>query len=515
MNLNPITYYRQLIDELETRRINILPLSELKPIQNPTVGIRHDIDRHPQTALLMARYLAMKGIPGSFYVLHTAPYYTTPGFPNILKRLAVTGCEIGLHNDAWYYGEKGPSIIVQELEYLSKLGIPIKGTVAHNSLSTYGASNYEVFKERVLLKRETHLPLGKLSMKALGLTYEGTFAGPKPHTTIHDIEKHLATTSDIQSSEWMNQFLAQNPYCEYSTYAQFWLIGKDEWAAAFNGNLHWRIGLAEVLQLIDELPPKTTSILVIHPNYFETPTDPGIYPDISPPRTRKRWVSRLPQPIKNLGWKILQLRDELTKKRLEWMPKEALWEIAQKNYVEWANTPLFPEYIEEIIIIGKQFADYIGDPEYCLDIGCGNGIIGGKTYDELGYSYLNKTPNSHTIGLDPLPLMAPLPSWLDEYKQGMAEELPFPDNQFDKIIIATSLDHVIDPAQCVRECHRVMKTEGTLFIWTTYKDYIDKYHPHNHEEDSLTSLLNANGFKIEDITPVSDNGQVFIRGGKK
>jgi len=475
MKLNPISYYYRLINELDKRDIDIRPLSELKPSSRPSIGLRHDIDSQPDTGQQMARYLAMKGIPGSFYLLHSAPYYSRETIPSIIYNLTVFGCEVGLHNDAWKYGTNGPRIIQEEITYLRSLGADIKGTVAHNSLSTYKAANYEVFKEKVLIRRKGCLPLGKLSMKKLGLTYEGTFSKPKPHLTPKDIEKHLTITADIQSQEWMDEFLANNPYCDYETYAQFWLIGNDEWAISFNGLLYWKVNLNKALDLIDQLPQKTISIFVIHPNYFE-PTNPIGYERPHFNVTNKKWHSLLPRPIKNIGLKLLQLKTEISKKKLIFRPIKDRWSDAQKNYSEWVKDPLPKIYLENIIATGKQFSDYIGDPQRCLDVGCGNGLYGGKTYDEIGYSYLSKNPNSHITGLDPLPQEALIP-WIDQYKQGIAEEIPFEEATFDKIVIATSLDHVKSPRQCINECHRVLKNKGKLYIWTAYKGYIDKYHP--------------------------------------
>jgi len=515
MTLNPINYYHEIIEGLIARDIEIHPLSELKPSSKPVIGLRHDIDNHPNIALHMARYLAMKGTPGSFYLLHSASYYTRENIPQIIYKMNVAGCEIGLHNDAWAYYEKGPRVVKNELEYLRSLGAQVKGTVAHNSMSTYKAENYEVFKEKVLLDRDNGLPLGKLSMKKLGLTYEGTFTKAKRRVNLKDFSDHLNKEADIQSEEWMHKFLVDNPYCDYETYAQFWLIGPDKWAVAIRGKLHWQIGLTKVLELTETLPPTTISTFVIHPDYFNANelSEDGT---ITVPRPKR--YPYLPNPIRIVGKKILQtsrfLRNELSQKRQSRIPLETKWENAQANYVEWAHEPLPEKYLEEVIEMGKKFSEYIGNPQKCLDIGCGNGVFGGKTYEEIGYSYLTKTEVSHIIGLDPLPLIAPLPPWLDEFKQGLAEEIPYPAKEFDKIVIATSLDHVKDPAKCISECLRVLKPEGTLYIWTSYKNYTDKYHPHGHQEEDLTHLLTSNGFKITDHRKVADNDQVFVKAQK-
>jgi len=512
MTLNPLNYYNEIVDGLTTKDLKILPLSELKSSLKPVVGLRHDIDNHPDTALYMARYLAMKGLPGSFYLLHSASYYRQENIPEIVYRLNVAGCEIGLHNDAWIYGSNGPQKVKKELKYLRSVGADIKGTVAHNSFHSYKAENYEVFKEKVLLDRESVLPLGALTMKKLGLTYEGTFTYRKRRIDPKAASHYLTIKSNIQSEEWMNRFLVDNPYYDFETYAQFWLIGPDQWAVAIRGRLHWKIGLTKVLGLVDTLPPTTKSIFVIHPDYFD-PCSTKENIEISIPPRRQRYAS-LPRPIKIVGRRIRGAYHTagfwLSQKRRHLAPVSERWARSQENYVKWSNEPLPEEYLQEIIELGRRFAEYVGDPKKCLDVGCGNGLFAGKTYADVGYSYLTKNPESWIVGLDPLPLLASVP-WLDEYRRGTGENMPFPDREFDKVVIATSLDHVENPHKCISECHRVLKPEGVLYIWTTYKGYIDDHHPHGIQSQKLNHILRENGFKAMDEMKVAENDQYFLK----
>ena len=70
---NPFWYYKQIIGELlNISNLKIVPLYELmsSPVENRRlVGLRHDVDADPTTALRCARYLAQKGICGSFFLL--------------------------------------------------------------------------------------------------------------------------------------------------------------------------------------------------------------------------------------------------------------------------------------------------------------------------------------------------------------------------------------------------------------------------------------------------------------
>lgn len=108
-----------------------------------------------------------------------------------------------------------------------------------------------------------------------------------------------------------------------------------------------------------------------------------------------------------------------------------------------------------------------------LDIGCG----------VLKYpAYMTREINWH--GIDPLEGKRDFP-----FKQGVAENLPYPDDSFDGVLFSTSLDHVKDPEKAVSEALRVLKPSGYMFIWSgVYRNnkryrawkakggFIDKHH---------------------------------------
>ena len=292
-------YYQRLIDNLsQLEGVRFVPLYELQTTSAEGVrliGLRHDVDSNPYSALRAARYLARKGICGSFYLLHTASYYgryqndefvRNPMMAELVQRFIITGNEIGLHNDAFYvymmWKSDGSESLKSELTWLRSLGAVVHGTVAHNSAPVYRAENYEVFRERVLWKREvispngTILPLGKLSEKKLDLSYEGIFAVPKQNPNIKKALKFCMNLADadIRSEAWMRRYLCNNPCCDWAIDYQFWLIGQDKWVAAgkYNGEelFEWKIDSTRLLHLVQDLPLNIRSVLVIHPDYFET-----------------------------------------------------------------------------------------------------------------------------------------------------------------------------------------------------------------------------------------------------
>ncbi len=68
------------------------------------IGLRHDVDDNPHsfdTAQQIARWEAAHGYRSTFFVLHTAGYWTDePFFRAGLEELAVLGHEIGIHANA-------------------------------------------------------------------------------------------------------------------------------------------------------------------------------------------------------------------------------------------------------------------------------------------------------------------------------------------------------------------------------------------------------------------------------
>ncbi|MCA8942997.1 MAG: hypothetical protein KDB80_10595 [Planctomycetes bacterium] len=294
--MNAFGYYTELVDALRvTSRIEVRPLRQLL---DPTsdrkhvVGLRHDIDADPLTALRCARYLARVGLPGSFYLLHSAPYYgdfhdgvfvRNPEVPRWLRAMLVAGCEIGIHNDVMgietQFGVDGPTSLVTELAWLRAHGADVRGTVAHNSFSLYGAENYEVFRDRVLLptdvafdERRAALPIGRLDEAELNLRYEGTFASPRSNPDLDAVRAFVeAPGASVRSDTWMRTYLLDNPYCEWKVDSQLWLTGRDEWVLASRidqrATLEFGIDLGRAIDRLRALPEGSRTLIVVHPVY--------------------------------------------------------------------------------------------------------------------------------------------------------------------------------------------------------------------------------------------------------
>jgi len=51
------------------------------------------------------------------------------------------------------------------------------------------------------------------------------------------------------------------------------------------------------------------------------------------------------------------------------------------------------------------------------------------------------------------------------FKTGQAAEAPFPDNSFDMVISTGMLHMVKDPVRILKECHRLLKPGGAVWIF--------------------------------------------------
>lgn len=293
---NPFCYYEALIGGLQSvPSINLATVADFAECQDADrlhVCLRHDVDADPITALRAARHLARVGANGSFYLLHTSPYYAdlvegivvrNAELVHWIRGLIVAGCEIGLHNDALSvearWGLDGVAALRDELAWLRSQGAVIRGTVAHNSGPVFGAENYEVFAGRVLWRRKVvcgngrRLPLGKVAEASLGLSYEGTFAAPKPKPDKSAAKAFFSdlAAADIRSEQWMRTYLLNNPACDWKVDVQCWLLAKDMWVVAGRYGsaevFEWNIGLEDLLNIVKELPLGTKAMMVVHPEY--------------------------------------------------------------------------------------------------------------------------------------------------------------------------------------------------------------------------------------------------------
>jgi ubiquinone/menaquinone biosynthesis C-methylase UbiE len=102
-------------------------------------------------------------------------------------------------------------------------------------------------------------------------------------------------------------------------------------------------------------------------------------------------------------------------------------------------------------------------PHRLLDVGCGTGY--------LLRSLATRCPDADELtGIDPAPSMIKVATASAtgdgrlSFSVGVAEQLPYPDGNFDLLVSSTSFDHWSDQQAGLRECERVLQPGGRLVL---------------------------------------------------
>ena len=174
------------------------------------------------------------------------------------------------------------------------------------------------------------------------------------------------------------------------------------------------------------------------------------------------------------------------------------WQHTQELYVKWTKSTLPPQYLNEVRIIGRKFAEFIQYPvRSCLDVGCGNGLINGVTYKQANFFYMTPNEYDYVQGIDPLPLEGILQPWLTRYTQYKFEDTP--SLGWDTVVFATSLDHMEYPDQAILKAYEVLHELGKLYIWVTCRKIHpppDIYHMTGFTKKRLRTMIENAGFHI-------------------
>ena len=105
-------------------------------------------------------------------------------------------------------------------------------------------------------------------------------------------------------------------------------------------------------------------------------------------------------------------------------------------------------------------ASHIQAGQRALDVACGTGVLTREVATRIG-------KDGYVAGLDPNPGMLSIAkdsaSTID-WKQGLAEEIPFPDHSFDAVLSQFGLMFFQDRHKSIREMLRVMKSSGQLAV---------------------------------------------------
>ena len=125
-----------------------------------------------------------------------------------------------------------------------------------------------------------------------------------------------------------------------------------------------------------------------------------------------------------------------------------------------ACTPSFIRRIE-----WRRMLEYL-DPkegERILDIACGAGELSLKIA-ECGCEVSGIDMSEG--GIDHAKRLAEREGITCEFVVGSAEDLPYPDGYFDKIVCSSSLEHFGDDIKALKEMNRVLKPDGSVVLTT-------------------------------------------------
>jgi SAM-dependent methyltransferase len=138
-----------------------------------------------------------------------------------------------------------------------------------------------------------------------------------------------------------------------------------------------------------------------------------------------------------------------------------LWEQLQHNFVVAAT-----EIPEHSLSLGNRpdaraFAEFSNLEGDVLDIGCG-------TQREPSYAV---GAGVRFVGIDPVRGER---ERAFTFMQGLGEYLPFAEGSFDRVLFATSLDHVLSPVRALSESRRVLRATGSVNVWFGEVDKLEE-----------------------------------------
>jgi SAM-dependent methyltransferase len=103
-----------------------------------------------------------------------------------------------------------------------------------------------------------------------------------------------------------------------------------------------------------------------------------------------------------------------------------------------------------------------------LDVGCGTGVLAASAHQRAGH-------DGWVVGLDPnepmLTVARSRPSPV-EWRSGAAEDIPYADGAFDRVVSQFALMYFADRSRGLAECARVTAPGGRVAIatWATLED---------------------------------------------
>lgn len=202
------------------------------------IGLRHDVDNAIEPAVAFARWEAARGYTSTYFILHTAPYWSDKALlRRSLDEIAALGHEIGIHNNAisasMLTGEDPLAILEDAVTELRDYGIDVRGTVAHGDRLCYADDgtvrfvNDEIFGECPRPTIGDHgreiagFPTARAHLSDFGLDYDSNWLGSR---------EYLSDSGGIWRDPGFDQIADAFPFPDSQLHA---LIHPDWWGEAF------------------------------------------------------------------------------------------------------------------------------------------------------------------------------------------------------------------------------------------------------------------------------------------
>jgi ubiquinone/menaquinone biosynthesis C-methylase UbiE len=168
---------------------------------------------------------------------------------------------------------------------------------------------------------------------------------------------------------------------------------------------------------------------------------------------------------------------------------------------------------ERLVILAHLAAD-----ESVLDVGCGTGSLAIAAKGRVGAS-------GNVFGIDASPAMIAranakaAKARVDvNFKNAVAEMLPFPEAQFDVVLSTLMLHHLPRKVrqECAREVRRVLKPQGRVLVVEfahaqSKSGFLAHFHRHGHvDPGDVVALLEEAGLRCVESGPVGISSLHFV-----